>query len=129
MSAEEFETVLSCDVRSTPDGAGLEYGPAGENQPRFTSTDRGPEAWATCAMYAEDVLRIAADTIAATPMTGLTGDHPDKREQISSIIQTCADLVRALALDSACDAELRTDAWDRGILMLGTVGRMDDDDA
>ena len=115
MSAEAFETVLTCDMRTALDGRGVDYAPAGEGRPRWFEADRinrdAERRWATCYVNAEQAVRIAAAAVRAQPMTGLTGDHPERRELVAGRLEALADLVRLLALDHACDAVLTDDAW------------------
>ena len=116
MSAEHFETILSADVRSSADGRTTEWAPAGTGSPRLTDiwADGGESrhrAWFTTSPYAEDVVRIAARAVREQPMDGITGDHPEKREQAALILDASADLVRRLALDSAYDSRLTDQRW------------------
>ena len=116
MSAEHFQTILSADVRSSADGRTTEWAPAGTGSPRLTDiwADGGESrhrAWFTTSPYAEDVVRIAARAVREQPMDGITGDHPEKREQAALILDASADLVRRLALDSAYDSRLTDQRW------------------
>ncbi len=108
MSAEAFETVLSCDVRTAPDGRGVERAPAGSGQPRLSDVFHDPSqprsrAWATCFVYAEGAVKAASDAVRDQEMAGLTGDQPAMREQAAAVLDAAADLVRSLALDHAYD--------------------------
>lgn len=116
MSAEHFETILAVDARTSEDGRGAEYAPAGTGEPRLVDVFSVPgasrsRAWATVYPYAENVLRICADTVRDDSMSGLTGDHPEKRAQIEKVIRVVADAVRLLALDAAYDGPVTDPEW------------------
>jgi hypothetical protein len=117
MSGEAFETVMSCDMRTSPDGRSAEYAPSMSQQPRWLSADgtinrdEDEPTWAACMLYAEDAVRLSARAIREQEMDGLTGDHPEKREQVAALLERCAELVRVLALDHACDGEVTDERW------------------
>lgn len=116
MSAEAFQTVLSCDMRTAPDGRSAEYAPSGTGEPRWLNADgtinRGDErGWADCYLYAEHAVLIAAQAVRDEVMDGETGDHPEKREQAARILEAAAAAVRLLALDAACDSHVTDERW------------------
>lgn len=117
MSAEAFQTVLSCDMRTAPDSRSAEYTEAGTGQPRWLNDDgtihRGPErGWATCYLYAEHAVRISAGAVRDQPLHGETArDYPEHRAAAAGLLDATADLVRLLALDHAHDAAFTEDAW------------------
>lgn len=120
MSAEWAQLVLSCDMRTAPDGRSVEYAQSMTGQPRWLKEDgtinreahaRGERLWASCYVYAEDAIKIAARAIREQPMDGLTGDHPERREQVAAELEHVAKKIRLLALDHACDSVLREEDW------------------
>lgn len=118
MSAEAFDTVLSCDMRTAEDRRSVQVTRAGDGQPRWTDIHPSGErarAWASVHPQAETVVRIAADAVARQPMDGLTGDHPEKRELLAGVLHACADAIRELALDSACDGALATGDFEQAL--------------
>lgn len=113
MSAEHFETFLTCDMRTAPDRRSAEYAEAGTQQPRWSSGERN--GWGTCYLYVHNVLSIAADTVRDSPMDGISGDHPHKREQLARVIEAVARATRELALDAACDGAMTDERWDKAM--------------
>lgn len=116
MSAEAFQTVMSCDMRTAADGRSAEYAPSGTGEPRWLNDDGtirrdGQRGWADCYLHAEHAVLIAAQAVRDEPMTGLTGDHPEKREQVALILEAAAKVARVLALDAACDGALTDERW------------------
>lgn len=111
MSASFFDTILTADARTHPDNpSGAQFAAAGTQSPRWSDgMSRG--AWASVHMNAETVIQIAAQTIADTPMDGLTGDHPTKRLQIVAVLDAVAHAVRELALDADSDGTLTDEDW------------------
>lgn len=119
MSAEAFETVLSCDIRTASYGRGVEYARAGEGSPRWLrpdgtiNRDSGERPWVTCYLYAENVVDIAANAVATEVMNGETGDYPDHRAWVADVLRVGAALTRTLALDAANDTSFPDDdRWD-----------------
>ena len=117
MSAEWAPTVLSCDMRTAPDGRSGEYAESFTMHPRWLREDgtinRDTEepTWAACIAYAELAVKLAARAIREQPMEGLTGDHPEKREEVAAQLEHIAKRVRLLALDHACDGVLTEEEW------------------
>ena len=107
MSAEAFTTPMSCDMRTAPDGRSVLYLPSGEGSPRWPDSD----GWASCYCYAETAIELAARAVEEQPMTGISGDHPERREEAAAILRATAKAVRELALDHACDGELTDEDW------------------
>lgn len=113
MSLEAFTTILSCDMRTATDRRGIDYGRAGEGTPRWID-DRG-RGWAVCHPYAHQVLELAARAIEEQPMSGISGDHPEKREQVVALIRATAALVEELAADHACESFLEPERWQQAL--------------
>lgn len=120
MSAEHFETVMVADMRTAPDGRTIEYAVPFTREPRFLDAHGhinrpadGTRTWAACHLYAEGAVKLAASTVRSDPMDGLTGDHPERREQAASVLEAAARLVRLLALDDAYDSTLTSESWER----------------
>lgn len=117
MSGEAFQTVLSCDMRTAPDGRGVEYAPSGTGQPRWLTDDGyirrepGVRGWADCYLYAEHAILLSAKAVREEAMDGETGDHPEKRERAARILEAAANAVRLLALDAAHDSYLTDERW------------------
>lgn len=122
MSYEAFPTILTCDMKTAPDGRGVEYAPAGKGIGLRWEDSFGPNAnpnarggWSTCYLYAHTAMSIAADAIESQPMTGITGDHPERRQQAASVIREVVTLVKSLAADHAHDGTLTDDRWDNDL--------------
>lgn len=113
MSAEAFDTPLTADLATAPDGRAVLVAVSGSRQPRaFDSGSRhAPTRWAACHLNAEMAVRVAAETVRSQVMEGLTGDHPDEREFTATLLHAVADLVRDLALDHACDGAFVETMW------------------
>lgn len=128
MSAEHFDTLLTADMRTAPDGIGIELAPAMSQQPRafqmgatgleFGDRERG---FAACHVNAELAIQIAAQAVADQPMTGLTGDHPEKRKRLAAVLSHAASMVRDLALDDAYDGTLTEERWNAQLGVLETL--------
>lgn len=125
MSAEHFETVMSCDMRTAPNGRDVEYAESMTGHPRWLTADGiinrpedGTRTWMCGKLYAEHAIRIAADAVRDQPMDGISGDHPERREHTARILDAAAELVRVMALDDACDGTLTQERWDE------TMGRL-----
>lgn len=115
MSASFFDTILTVDARTNPDNnRGAQYAAPGTQQPRWT-TGGGRGSWASVHVHAETAIQIAAQTIADTPMDGLTGDHPTKRLQMVAVLDAVAAAVRELALDADCDGALTDADWEAAV--------------
>lgn len=131
MSAEHFDTVLTADMRTATDGRSCDIAPAMSQSPRWLSPDgtinRSERTWVCCHLYAEDVVRIAADAVLNQPMTGISGDHPGKRLRLAAILGQTADLIRQLALDDAYDGQLDAERWNDGLARLGALAVVDDE--
>ena len=114
MSAEHFETFLTADMRTAPNGRDVEYAESGTGTPRWVDVlydgDRSG-AWASCYLYAENALELVARTIETDVMSGSTGDHSDKREHLAAIVRAVAKATRLLALDAACDSYVDDVRW------------------
>lgn len=117
MSAEAFETVMSCDMRTSPDGRSAEYAPAMSQEPRWLkpdgtiNRDSDEETWAACMLYAEDAVRLAAKAIREQPLDGISGDLPMHRKWLARELERLADMTRLLALDHACDGAFNEERW------------------
>lgn len=119
MSAEHFQTFLSADMRTKPDGRTVEYAESGQGAGKRWADSWGPNAdpearggWASCYLYAHTTMSdILAPVVETDVMTGLTGDHPQKRQQAADIIRATAKLVRGLALDDAFDGSMTDEYW------------------
>lgn len=113
MSYEHFETLLSADIRTAPNGRDVEWAPAGQGQPRLVDQwdERTGRHWFTTYPYAHDVLAIVADAIEQTEMDGISGDHPEKRAYLAGIARALGAAVNDLAADAACDGSLTTERW------------------
>jgi hypothetical protein len=110
MTASFFSTILTADARTNPDRTGAQYAPSMTQRPRVTD-GWTREAWASVHVNAEQAIQIAAQTVADTPMEGLTGDHPDKRQQIVAVLDATAAAVRALAMDAGDNGALSQEQW------------------
>lgn len=118
MSAEHFQTVLTADMRTAPDGRNVEYAEAGTQTPRWLTEDGrinrpsdGTRTWMAGYLYAHNAVDVAADTVASDPMDGISGDLPEHREQAAAILRAAARLVRYLACDDAHDGEVTAEGW------------------
>lgn len=117
MSAEAFQTLLSCDARSSPDGRGAEYAEAFTQQPRWLNSDgtinrdSDEETWAAVMLHAETAIHLAARAIREQPMDGLTGDYPWHRKWLARELERLAAMTRLLALDHACDGVFNEEKW------------------
>ena len=116
MSAESFETLMSVDARTAPDGRSGEYAEAMTGWPRAIEngqfTQYRDTGWVAVKVYAELAVQLAARAIREQPMDGLTGDHPEKREEVAAQLEHLAKRVRLLALDHACDGALTEEGWE-----------------
>ena len=123
MSGEAFDTPLTADLATAPDGRAVLVAAAGTMHPRaFDEGARGDiSRWATCYMNAELVVRVAAESVRDQPMDGLSGDHPVERQFTAELLHAVADLVRDLALDHACDGELTEDRWSMRLAAIGVL--------
>lgn len=123
MSGEWAPTLLSCDMRTAPDGRSGEYAEAYTGQPRAIENGyftHDPNGWAACIAYAELAIQLSARAIREQPMDGLTGDHPEKREDTALLLEAVAKLVREMALDHAHDGVLTEDDWTRALIGVHT---------
>lgn len=118
MSAEHFETVLTADARTTPDGRGVEWAEAFTGEPRWRLPDGtinrpkdGTRTWAAVKVHAHDAILIAARVVASTPTDGVSGDLPAERAQAARVVEAAGMLVRCLALDAAHDAAWTRERW------------------
>lgn len=122
MSAEHFQTFLTADARTAPDGRSAEWAESGTGWPRWLDEygrirrTEGERGWASVYLHAHNALEIVADTVAQDTMEGISGDLPDKREQAAAIVLAAAKLVRGLALDAACDGGMTDERWEQLLL-------------
>lgn len=108
MSGEHFSTFLIADARTDPKNPSrAQWAAAGSGVPRWPQS----HAWMTVYMFAHDVIDIAATTVANESMCGISGDMPQRRAQAAAALSACARMVRALALDAACDGECTDKRW------------------
>lgn len=114
MTASFFHTILAADVRTNPHRPGVQFAASMSESPRWS--DLGSSGgWANGYLKAEDVLHVAAQSIADTAMTGETGDHPDKRQQVVAILDATAAAVRTLAMDANGNSALSEEKWQAAI--------------
>ena len=120
MSAEAFDTPLTADLATAPDGRGVLVAAPGSREPRaFGGARRSDQPrWATCYLNAEMAVRVAAESVRLQQMDGLSGDHPEERQLAARLLHATADLVRDLALDHACDGAFDEEQW---ALRLGAI--------
>lgn len=118
MSAEHFQTVLTADMRTAPDGRGIEYAPSMTETPRWLNDDGtinrpsdGTRTWMCGYLYAHNAVDVAANTVASDPMDGISGDLPEHREQAAAVLRAAARLVRYLACDDAYDGTVTAEGW------------------
>lgn len=106
---------MSVDARTAPDGRSGEYMEAMTGQPRAIEngqfTEHRSNGWVAVKVYAELAVQLAARAIREQPMTGISGDHPERREDTAKLLETVAALVREMALDHACDGHLSDRDW------------------
>lgn len=72
-------------------------------------------AWSSGYLYAHNAMELCARTVERDEMSGLTGDHPEKRAQAAVIIRAVADLVKELAADAACDGHINDADWNTAL--------------
>ncbi len=63
-------------------------------------------------VYADRCLKEAKIAILDSPMRGNSGDMPEKREWIATVIGQVEQMVRSLAKDAAFDHTLAQEDWD-----------------
>jgi hypothetical protein len=110
---------MSCDMRTAPDGHRGEYMESMTGKPRAIEDGRFTEhrayGWASCMIYAELGIQLSARAIREQQMEGLTGDHPDKREDTAALLEAVAGLVREMAYDHAHDGALTDEDWKKAL--------------
>ncbi|MFM2438627.1 MAG: hypothetical protein RLZ55_1450 [Actinomycetota bacterium] len=110
-----FDTILTCDMRTGADGK-AEVGRPGVGEPRWLdpegAIDRAVHGWAICHADVEIAVRIAAATVGAGVMDGLSGDLPQQRRQLAQILDAAASAARLLARDHNGNSAVTDERWE-----------------
>jgi len=127
VSAEHFQTFLSCDMRTALNGRDVEYAESNTQEPRSfvlgadcrlafnPEVENRGRAWSSCYLHTHSAVEVCAQTVERDVMTGLTGDHPEKRKQAASLLRAVGHAVRELALDAAFDGSMDDDRWEAAL--------------
>lgn len=71
-----------------------------------------------CYIHADSAMQECQRAIMDQPMGGISGDMPERREWVASLLGVLSQMVKALAHDAAFDNTLSDEKWSELVALL-----------